>query len=264
MHSIKDNIAIYQEGNQINKSILFIHGFPYDHKMWDKQVGEFKSSYYCVTYDVRGLGNSPAGDGQFTMESFVDDVESIIDELALDRPVLCGLSMGGYIALRAVERMENKFGGLILCDTKSEPDNNEGKLKRAAGIKKINELGVKDFVEEFVPNCFSGNSVNNLKEYNETLGRSLNSDPAGVKGCLLAMIGRTDTTQYLSKIKLPSLVICGEEDKLTPPEHMENLASSIRDSQFVLVPDAAHMTPIENPAFVNRVIKKFLEKISKN
>ena len=267
MHTIKDNISIYQEGNAKNKTILFIHGFPYDHKMWDKQVSEFQSSYHCVTYDVRGLGDSAAGDGQFTMESFVDDVEEIINELNLDRPVLCGLSMGGYIALRAIERMsewtpsgEEKFSGLILCDTKSEADNDDGKLKRAIGIKKINQAGVRAFVSDFVPNCFSESSINNLKEYKETLGRSLNSSPAGVKGCLLAMVSRTDTTPYLSKIKIPALVICGEYDKLTPPEQMKSLADKIHGSQFAIVPNSGHMTPIENPEFVNKTIHNFLSK----
>ena len=91
MKTIKNNIAIYQEGDSTKKAILFIHGFPYDHTMWNSQVDDFSSSFHCVTFDIRGLGESPAGDGQFTMESFVDDVEYIIDELQLVKPILCGL-----------------------------------------------------------------------------------------------------------------------------------------------------------------------------
>ena len=96
---LKQEIQIFKAGRPERKSIIFIHGFPFDHYMWDKQINELKSSYNCVTYDIRGLGISPAGDGQFTLESFVDDLESIINEFKLDKPVLCGLSMGGYIAL---------------------------------------------------------------------------------------------------------------------------------------------------------------------
>ena len=141
---LKQDIQIFTTGSSERKSIIFIHGFPFDHYMWDEQVNELKSLYYCVNYDIRGLGISPAGDGQFTLESFVDDLESIIDEFKLDKPILCGLSMGGYIALRSAERMENKIGGLILCDTKSEADTDEGKLNRAGGIKKINKEGFKN------------------------------------------------------------------------------------------------------------------------
>ena len=260
MKSQKQINSIYKHGDSVATPIIFIHGFPYDHLMWENVISFLQKTYFCISYDVRGLGDSASGDGQFTMESFVDDLEEIINELKLDKPVLCGLSMGGYIALRAVERMEEKFRGLILCDTKSEADNNEGKLKRAAGIKKINKVGVQKFVEDFVPGCFAEESIKNLKEYKETLTRSLKSDPIGVKGCLLAMQGRTDTTTYLEKIKIPSLVICGEEDKLSPPEAMKNMAEKIHSSDFVLIPNAAHMTPIENPEAVSKAILSFLKK----
>ena len=261
MKTIKNNIAIYQEGDSTKKTILFIHGFPYDHTMWNSQVDDFSSSFHCVTFDVRGLGESPAGDGQFTMESFVDDVEYIIDELQLVKPILCGLSMGGYISLRAVERFENKLGGLILCDTKPEADDNEGKLKRAASIKKINTLGVQEFVAGFVPNCFAENSIKELgKTYNAILEKSSASDPTGVKGCLLAMLGRNDTTGYLPKIKIPSLVLCGQNDKLTPPQSMKKLADKINNSDFVVIPGAGHMTPIENPDAVNAAMRNYFKK----
>ena len=240
---------------------MFVHGFPYDHTMWDNLIDELKSHYYCVTYDIRGLGESPIGDGQYTMESFVDDLEMIIAELNLDKPILCGLSMGGYISLRAVERNESNYSGLILCDTRSESDNDEGKLKRAAGIKKINTLGVKDFVNEFVPNCFTEKSLSTEK-YSKTLQRSLKANPIGVKGCLLAMISRTDTTNYLNKIKILTLILCGEDDRLTPPNVMKTMAEQIPNSQFEIVPNAGHMSPIENPSFVNNRIKNFLRKLT--
>ncbi len=261
METSKNDLSIFIEGDTNKKPIVFIHGFPYDHTMWDNLIDELKSHYYCVTYDIRGLGESPIGDGQYTMESFVDDLEMIIAELKLDKPILCGLSMGGYISLRAVERNESNYSGLILCDTRSAADNDEGKLKRAAGIKKINTLGVKEFVSEFVPNCFTEKSLSS-EEYSQTLKRSLNSNPIGVKGCLLAMISRTDTTNYLNKIKIPTLILCGEDDRLTPPDVMKTMAEQIPNSQFEIVPNAGHMSPIENASFVNSRIKKFLSKIS--
>jgi len=260
MHTINNNISIYQNGNPQNKGILFIHGFPYDHNMWQKQVEELETVYHCISYDIRGLGSSPAGDGQFTMESFVDDVGFIIDELKLDKPILCGLSMGGYIAFRCMERMQDKFSGLIICDSKSEADNNEAKLKRANAIKTINTESVQKFVGDFIPGCFAQSSINNIKiPYKEVLNRSMKFDPAGVKGCQLAMLSRTDTTSYLPQIKIPALLICGEDDRLTPPEIMKLTAEKITNSEFVIVPEAGHMTPIENPKFVNKVITKFLK-----
>jgi pimeloyl-ACP methyl ester carboxylesterase len=229
--------------------------------MWDKGINELSSFYYCVTYDIRGLGISPSGEGQFTIESFVDDLELIINELELNKPILCGLSMGGYITLRSVERMENKLGGLILCDTKSESDTDEGKLKRADGIKTINQLGVQKFISGFVPNCFAEYFINTrTRDYNEILSRSLNSDPVGLKGCLLAMQGRTDVTKYLSNIKIPTLVVCGEEDKFTPPTVMKKMADIIMRSEFEIIPGAGHMSPVEKPDYFNETILDFLKK----
>ena len=256
-----NNLAVFTDGDSGNNAIIFIHGFPFDHFMWDEQVKAFSNGYYCVRYDIRGLGVSPAGDGQFSIEMFVDDLESIINELKLDRPILSGLSMGGYISLRAVERMENKFRALILCDTKSAADDNEGKVKRTAAIKQINSGKFDPFIEEFVLNCFGEKFVKeNNTEYRKVVDRSKKNNPLAVKGCLLAMAGRTDTTGYLSKIKLPTLVISGSEDRLTPPAVMEPIANQISNSEFVKIDGAGHMTPIENPLKVNESIKNFLVK----
>lgn len=262
MSTIKSDLAVFTEGSPNSKPIIFIHGFPYDHTMWDKQIDELKPHYYCVAYDIRGLGESPIGDGQYTMESFVDDLETIISDLKLNKPILCGLSMGGYISLRAVERNESIYGGLILCDTRSASDADEGKIKRADNIRKINVHGVKQFVSDFVPMCFSVRSITDSNdEYTGVLNKSLNSNAIGVKGCLLAMAGRTDTTAYLSKIKIPTLLLCGEDDRLTPPDSMEVMAGQIPNAQFEIVPNAGHMAPIENASFVTSKIKKFLGKM---
>ena len=214
-----------------------------------------------MTYDIRGLGESISEDGQFTIEQFVDDMEQIMEELNLNNPVLCGLSMGGYISLRAIERMQEKFSGLILCDTKSEADNNEGKLKRAAAIKQINSGKFDELIETFVRNCFGDKFVEeNNAGYREVVERSKKNSPVGVKGCLLAMAGRTDTTESLSKINIPTLVICGSEDKLSPPSVMKPMAEKIPNSKFVLIEEAGHMTPIEKPNEINVAIKNFLSE----
>ena len=255
------SLAVFTDGNSGSVPIIFVHGFPFDHIMWDEHVKTFSNNYYCIRYDIRGLGVSPVGDGQFTIERFVDDLENIIDELKLDKPVLCGLSMGGYISLRAVERMENKFRALILCDTKSAADDNEGKIKRAAAIKQINSGKFDSFIESFVLNCFGEKFVSeNNAEYRKVVDRSKKNNPLGVKGCLLAMAGRTDTTGYLSKIKIPTLVISGSEDRLTPPVVMQPMADQISNSEFIKVDGAGHMTPIENPQMVNESIRDFLVK----
>lgn len=259
MKEIIKGISVFLEGNSKNKSIIFVHGFPYDHTMWKAQIDDLSEKYFCVTYDIRGLGESPAGDGQFTMESFVDDLGLIINELKLEKQVLCGLSMGGYIGLRALERMQEKFSAVILCDTRADADGNEGKFKRAAAIKRINVEGLAPFTKDFITNCYGDHYKQNHKDdFEKRIAKSSAFNPVGVKGSLLAMLGRNDTTEYLSKIKIPALIICGEFDALTPPSVMEPLAEKIKDAEFVLIKNSGHMSPIENPKEVNVAIKRFL------
>lgn len=257
-----NGLKIYCEGNINNKSIIFVHGFPYDHSMWDYQIEALKDKYYCVTFDIRGLGKSYIGDGQYTMEAFVWDLFSIIDELKLVKPILCGLSMGGYISLRAIEKEQEKFGGLILCDSRSEADNNDGKLTRSNAINKINVEGVEAFVNEFVPKCFHPKTPERFSDmYKRIFETAKTQNPIGVKGSLLAMLSRRDTTKFLKNITIPTIIFVGKKDALTPPDVMKKMSDKFKNAKFFVVPKAGHMSPLENPEFVNYQIKKYLEKI---
>ncbi|PKL83082.1 MAG: alpha/beta hydrolase [Ignavibacteriae bacterium HGW-Ignavibacteriae-3] len=257
-----NGLSVFTYGSEEKRAIIFIHGFPYEHSMWENQIELLKKDYFCITYDVRGLGESSVGDGQYTMESYVDDLFTIIKELKLNKPILCGLSMGGYISLRAVEREQNLFSALILCDTKSEADDDAARLKRAAGISQINSGEFLKFIDTFVTNCFAEETPKeDEKMFFDTLFKAHKNDPVGVKGAIIAIMCRTDTTLFLPKIKLPTLVICGSFDKLTPPVVMRPMAEKIQGSEFAIVPRAGHMTPLENPDNFNDLISGFLKRI---
>lgn len=259
MEKVINSLSVTMHGDEKARPIIFIHGFPYDQTMWENQIKDLTDEYYCITYDVRGFGNSYVGDGQYTMEAYVDDLFSIVHELDLMKPVLCGLSMGGYIALRTIERDQHRFGGLILLDTRSEADNNVGKLTRAKGINTINVDGLAAYVEGFVPGTLSEHTMENKKEiYFRLLETAKRHDAHGVKGGLIAMLSRSDTTHYLENITLPTLVMVGAFDEFTPQDVMKNLSSQITGSEFYVVPQAGHITPMENPDFVNEKIRDFL------
>lgn len=241
------------------KEIVFVHGFPYDSSMWDKVINLLGDDFICHAPLTRGLGKDYNGDGQFTIETLTNDLIDYISTKCKTKPVLCGLSMGGYIALRFAERFEDQIEKLILLDTKAEADGNEAKLKRAAGIDTINNDGLETFVSQFIPNCFDPDSIVKLGvEYEAILTNSFLFSPTGVKGCLLAMAARTDSTEYLSKCTLPVLVLCGENDKLSPVTSMKGMSEKIKGSKFVVVPKVGHMTPIEAPEFVAEQIRKFV------
>ena len=255
-----NGLKVYTKGNKSNKPIIFVHGFPYDHQMWENQIDYLKEEYYCVTYDIRGLGESYIGDGQYTMEAFVWDLLSIMDHLHIEDPIICGLSMGGYIALRAVEKEQERFSGLILCDTRAEADDNDGKIKRSNAIDKINVEGVEAFIKDFVPTCFHKKTPKRLSEmYEKQISITESQNSVGVKGSLFAMLSRNDLTKAIKKFDLPVLLLVGVKDQLTPRETMKKMADRIKNSKFHVVPKSGHMAPLENPDFVNKKIKKFLK-----
>ncbi len=256
-----NGIAVSEHGDKQQTPIIFIHGFPFNSSMWAQQIKRLKENFYCITYDVRGLGETPPGDGQFTMEMFVDDLFAVIDGLGLDNPVLVGFSMGGYIALRAMEREPKRFRALILCDTKAEADDDAGRLKRASAINVVNREGVEQFASDFVPLAFSTGAPERITEtYSSFLEKAQAESPIGVKGCLLAMAVRTDTTHMLGDIGVPTLLLVGEEDVITPPAMMRQMQERINGARLITVPEAGHMTPVEDPEFITQSIEEFLSE----
>ena len=242
--------------------VVFIHGFPFSQEMWKPQVAAFSSEYRVVTYDIRGHGKSKVGDGQYTLELFVDDFFGILDHLNIERAVVVGLSMGGYIALRAIERNPEQFRALVLCDTKSEADTDEGKLKRAASIKLVKTEGVKKFAAGFVKSVFAPETFKKKPEIVRFLQKIIEKNsPVAIAGTLLALAARTDTTLSLPKINVPTLIIVGEKDTLTPVSAAQSMNERIARSELHVIPNAAHLSNLENPEEFNQLLMNFLKRI---
>ncbi len=265
MHITINGLSVHDLGDKKNQPIILVHGFPFDYTMWTSQIRALQKEYRVIAYDIRGLGKSYVGDGQYTLEFFVDDLFWLMHEMELANPVLCGLSMGGYIALRAVERDQSRFKGLVLMDTKADADDDAGKIKRSAGINTINTDGLEKFVDDLIPNLFAEESLKNMKSTVEQITNICkNQNPTGVKGSLLAMASRTSTKRFLKKIEIPTLVMGGSFDKLTPPPVMREMADKINDAEYGIVPRAGHLSPVENPSYVNDMLCGFMKrKISK-
>ena len=255
-------IAIYKEGVPEATPLIFVHGFPLSHEMWKPQREFFSKSHSVISYDLRGHGQSDVGDGQYTLEHYVDDLFMLMDHLKLECSVVCGLSMGGYIALRAFEREPGRFLGLVLCDTKSEADSDEAKLKRAGAIRHIKKTGMAPFVEEFTKTVLSEKTLQTKPELVHFVkGMMQRNSPLGVCGALLALAARTDTTRVLPKISVPTMILVGQEDKVTPPATAQAMLKSIPQAALHLIPDAGHLSNLENPAAFNGFLDAFLGKI---
>lgn len=246
-------------GDPSARPIVLVHGFPFSHEMWSPQIASLEKELRVVAYDVRGHGRSDVGDGQYTLELFVDDLVGLLDHLKIQKAVLCGLSMGGYIVLRAIERNPERCLALVLCDTSSQADSNEAKLRRAASIKAIKREGVKPFADAFLESAFALKARNDkarllMEEIIES------NSPSGICGTLLALAGRTDTTATLPTIKVPTLILVGELDRITPPALSQRMHDEIPSSELHIVANAGHLSNLENPAHFNECLLDFLNK----
>ncbi len=243
--------------------IVFIHGFPFSHAMWRPQVETFSSDFQIVTYDVRGHGESDVGDGQYLIEFFVDDFFGLLDHLMISRAIVCGLSMGGYIALRAIERSPERFAGLVLADMRSDADTNEGKLKRAASIKTVRTQGVRVFTEAFLKAVFAPDSFKHKPELIEFIRQMIEkTSPTGIIGTLIALAGRADTTSFLPSINVPTLILVGEHDTLTPASAAQAMKEKIPNAELATIRNAAHMSNLENHEAFNQALSKFLSRLA--
>jgi pimeloyl-ACP methyl ester carboxylesterase len=242
-------------------SVIFIHGFPFNKSIWKKQFESLPEGVQGIIYDVRGHGNSSSGHGYFSVDLFAKDLLDLIKNLRLSKVILCGVSMGGYIALRAMELAPEKISGLILSDTNSVSDSNEVKLNRFAQIETIMNKDKETFADEFMKKVFSPNTVQKKPQIVEAVKDTiLYNKEKNICSTLLALASRTDSTPSLEKINIPTLIIRGEDDQMISKEQVEILHKGIKGSKLEEIPLSGHLPNVENPEKFNELVKNFLEE----
>jgi len=250
------------EGQDGAPVIIFIHGFPFNKSMWNLQVKELKDNYRVITYDIRGHGNSGTGDEVFSMDLFVNDLICLMDALKVDKAILCGLSMGGYIALNAIENYPERFNALILSDTQCTADTPEAKEKRIKAIESISKTGVEKYADESIKNLFASESFTLRKEeITDVRGMIVKTSEQSLCNTLNALSVREETCSKLSEIKVPVLIMAGEEDKITPPAAARFMHEKISGSFLKIIENAGHLSNMENPVGFNIQLKKFIASV---
>ncbi len=261
-HLMVRRIALAVDVQGDGPAIVFIHGFPLDRTMWCHLIAPL-TGWRRIAPDLRGMGLSDAPSGSYTMQEYADDLAALLDVLAVDEAVVCGLSMGGYVAFELVRRHPQKVQALILANTQAEPDSSEGKAKRDELIHLVQQGGSGAIADRFIPKLLAPSSLSAMPQVVEHLRTMIGgSPPEGLVGALEAMRDRPDSTPLLSEITVPTLVVAGREDKLISIDHSRSLADLIPDAQFTVIPEAGHLTPMEQPIATSRVIGEFLESIS--
>jgi len=250
-------------------SVLLIHGFPLDHTMWQAQIEALSAHTRVIAPDLRGFGQSPLGAVDpargISMDGYADDLAELLDAIvpAVNEPVvLVGFSMGGYVAWQFVRKYPQRVRALVQCDTRAAADSEEGRASRLKMAEKVAEWGSARIAEMMGPKLIAPQSFetkpNVVAEVRAVVERT---SPAGIAAAQLGMAARPDMTDFLPQIQMPTLVIVGSEDAISPPAEMRSIAAGIPNAKFVVIPDAGHMTTMENPDPVNQALLAFITSL---
>lgn len=241
--------------------VVFVHGFPLDRTMWRHQLAGLPR-WRRIALDLRGVGGSTAPTEGYSMARYADDVAAVLDVLRVEQAVLCGLSMGGYIAFEFLRRHPERVKAVILADTRADADSEEARRARDELAAVAQREGPKAVGERLLPRLLApATHVVQPEVVRHVRDMARRWAVAGIVGALRAMCDRPDSMATLTAIAVPALVVVGEEDQLTPPEGAEAMAAAIAGARLARIPAAGHLAPLEQPLPVGRAIAEFLESL---
>lgn len=266
-HLSTGDIAYIERGH--GQPVLLIHGFPLDHTMWNAQIDALSAHVRMIAPDLRGFGNSPLGAADpihgISMERYADDLAELLDQLnpAIDQSVvLVGFSMGGYIAWQFVRKYPARLRALVQCDTRAVADSEEARAGRLKMAENVAEWGAARVAEMMGPKLFAPSTFHSQPEVVSTVRRVVERTlPAGIAAAQRGMAERPDMTSFLPQIKLPTLIVAGSGDAISPPAEMQSIAAAIPNAEFEIIPNAGHMTTMENPFAVNQAFLNFISSL---
>jgi 3-oxoadipate enol-lactonase len=242
--------------------LLLLHAFPLGLAMWDDQARALSGSFQVLRFDCRGFGGSPPGDGLLTMERIADDAAGLLDHLQVPAATVCGLSMGGYAAFAFARNHPTRLRGLVLADTKASADTDQARRARAEQADKVRKEGTAAIVDAVLPKLLGRTShEQRAPVVARVRDLILANPPRGITDALAGLAARADSTPTLREIRVPTLVVCGEEDAITPPAEAEALHAGIAGSTLELIPKAGHLANLEAPDAFNRALDGFLRRV---
>lgn len=242
--------------------VLFLHGFPHDRGFWDGAVSLLRGQVRCIVPDLPGFGQSaPIPDPQ-TLDAVAGRVVALLDHARIDRAVVVGLSMGGYVALALWRLHPDRVRALVLCDTRAAADGPEAKLKRDAMIALAEREGARAVAKAQLPVVLGRATRERLPATVEAAREMLERQSvAGITSALRLLRDRPDQTPVLATITVPTLCFVGAEDEVTPPEEMEAMAALIPGATFTRMPITGHLAPFEQPGAFAAGLGVFLREL---
>lgn len=257
----------YSDTREGHPVVLLVHGFPFNRAMWDPQFGSLRARARVIAPDLRGFGASEAGPpGPLTMEQHADDLAALLDAIGVTEPVVfCGLSMGGYVGFQFWRRHRHCVRAFVFADTRAAADSAEARAGRLAMAERVESSGsVHAAVETMLPRLFAPGLRLDSPVPRQVEAMMASTSPRAIADGQRGMAQRSDSRELLPGITVPTLVIVGEQDVISPgvPREMEAMAAAMPRAVFVQVPNAGHVSNLENPDWFNQALLAFLDSLS--
>jgi 3-oxoadipate enol-lactonase len=239
--------------------VLFVHGYPFDGSMWQPQVEALSDGARLIMPDLRGCGRSTATPPPYSMDLYADDLKGLLDHLGIERAVLAGLSMGGYISFAFYRKYADRVQALALLDTRPQADSPEARENRKKAAETARNEGAAAIAKGLIPKLFSPKTLESQSPVVDQVRQMMErQEVEGIVGALTAMMDRPDSTPTLAQITCPTLIVVGADDVLTPPDASRQMHEAIQGSQLEIIPDAGHLSTMEQPDRVNRILGNWL------
>ncbi|MDP3711954.1 MAG: alpha/beta hydrolase [Mycobacteriales bacterium] len=241
------------------RPLVLLHAFPLSSAMWLAQREHLSSLARVVTPDLRGFGGSPLGFDEPSLDRSADDVVALLDRLGLDRVVLGGLSMGGYIAMALLRSYPERVEALVLADTKATADPEAARANRLRIADAVVADGTGVLVEEVLPKLLGATSVTSRPHVvGRVKGLVQSAPPPAVAWAQRAMAARPDSLDVLRSADVPALVVVGDEDELSSAEDAQAMVDALPQGRLAVLPGSGHLTAVEVPDTFNLAVSRFL------
>jgi pimeloyl-ACP methyl ester carboxylesterase len=257
-----DDAEIFYEIRGKGPPVVLLHPFPCHHEFWDPVAAMLESRYQLVLPDLRGHGDSGIGDGPALMQKHASDIARVLDAAGVGGAVFIGCSIGGYILFEFWRRFRARVSGLVLCDTRPQADTPEARANRLKTASAVLEQGTEPFFEAMILKLIGRTTVAarpDLVEGARAMMRKMSAEDINL--VLRGMAERQDSVTDLKSIDVPTLIIMGDEDVLSPVADGELMQQNIRGSRLKVIPKAGHYTPWEQPDAVATVLRQFLDEV---
>ena len=244
-------------------TLVLLHAFPLNARLWEPQFALADAGWRVVMPQLRGFDcNTPDGADVHSIDDYAGDVADLLQTLELDRAVIGGLSLGGYVAFALYRQAPSLFQALVLADTRAEADSAEARANRTRLIDVVRTRGAAAVADEMVPKLLGATSHALRPDLIERVRALILGNPSSaIEGALTAMMARLDSTPLLASITIPTLVLVGDEDVLTPPELSTAMTSRLPNAELLVVPKAGHLSNLEQPEAFNAALLGFLERL---